>query len=309
LEHGKEETIMPEKSRLGTILVATDFSENAEAATAWAAQIARDHGARLVLAHAILPESSPVPELVALPPEYFEHVRAGAQRRLDDKATTLREQGMDVASDLVIGGVVDAVLGAAERLRPDLIVAGTRGWTGWKRLLLGSFVSGLVRGARCPVLTISPHAHAPRRLRTALVAIDFSPEASLAATAATRLLSGDGQRRMVLLHAYRVPSDAVYLSSAMLADAIRSAGAAADRRLREIAAELSSSNLTTDTMGRKGYPPEVILEQARALDADMIAMGTRGRSQLDFAVLGSIAQSVLAFAPCPVLTVRAAQSG
>ena len=58
------------------------------------------------------------------------------------------------------------------------------------------------------------------------------------------------------------------------------------------------------TDDREGYPADVVLEHASAIGADLIAMGTHGRSGIGRAVLGSTAEHVVATAPCPVLTVR-----
>lgn len=53
-----------------------------------------------------------------------------------------------------------------------------------------------------------------------------------------------------------------------------------------------------------GSPIEKIVEAARNWPADLIVVGTRGRSALSSLVLGSVAQGVLRHAPCPVLVVR-----
>jgi nucleotide-binding universal stress UspA family protein len=55
---------------------------------------------------------------------------------------------------------------------------------------------------------------------------------------------------------------------------------------------------------RRGYPAAVIEEEARSRGADLVALGTCGRSGLSRLLLGSVAERVLHHAPCPVLTVR-----
>jgi nucleotide-binding universal stress UspA family protein len=59
-----------------------------------------------------------------------------------------------------------------------------------------------------------------------------------------------------------------------------------------------------ESVAREGYPPEVIVEAARELDVDLVAMGTHGRTGLRHLLLGSNAERVIEHAPCPVLTVR-----
>ena len=57
-------------------------------------------------------------------------------------------------------------------------------------------------------------------------------------------------------------------------------------------------------IAREGYPATVIEDEAGVQRADMIVIGTRGRSGLKHLLLGSIAERVVQKAPCPVLTVR-----
>jgi nucleotide-binding universal stress UspA family protein len=287
-------------------VVATDFSEDAACARAWATEIARKHGSTILLVHACAAQAVPAPEFVPLPPQYYEEVHGDAKRRLEEEAAHVRAAGVDAESELVLSFPTPGVLDVAARCEARLIVAGTRGRTGWKRVLLGSTAGRLVREATCPVLTVHRHdTSQPRSIRTILVPTDFSEDAARAADAAARWLceSGDGHR-LVLLHAYRVPAEAMHLPGTVLMEAIRKGCDAACLALEKLAAELRRPGLTIDTMAHEGYPPDVILEQAVGVGADLIAMGTHGRSGLGRALLGSTAERVIATAPCPVLTVR-----
>ncbi len=286
-----------------TILLATDFSENAAGAAAWARSLAAECRARLVVVHALLPNLPAAPEFVTVPVEYHAVIEASARRRLADEAASLRAQGLEVDVELAFGPSADAVHRAATTHGADLIVVGTRGHTGWRKLLLGSTAARILRGAPCPVLTVAPHAHAPGPLQKALAATDFSVEASSATKAAIDLLSRDGTRKVFLLHAYRMPNEAVHLPTGMVEQAFRSAAAAADARLEEMAAELRSTDVAVEPMGRRGYPPELILDEAEALRVDLIAIGSHNRSRLEAMVTGNTAHGVIAHAPCPVLTV------
>jgi nucleotide-binding universal stress UspA family protein len=292
-----------------TILLATDFSDTAAAAMSWAGRLAGEYGSRLIVVHASLPEPCPAPEFVVLPAEYYETIQSSARRRLDEEAASLRKHRLEVDVDFVTGPAVDGIQQAAARHGADLIVVGTRGRTGWKKLLLGSTAARVVRDAPCPVLTVSPHAHPPGPIHTMLAATDFSIEASRASRAATNLLWRVGPHKLVLLHVYRMPNEAVDLPTGMVKKAIAAAAAASDARLEGIASELRSPDLIVEPLGRSGYPPEVILEHAEELGVDLIAMGTHGRSGLDALVLGSTAQSVIAHAHCPVLTVPGHEPG
>lgn len=289
-----------------TFVVATDFSDDAACAVGWAREIARQHGARVALVHAFVADALPAPEFVPLPPQYYEQIHAEGMQRLEAEAATLRAAGVEVQCELVPSHPVLGVIDAARRHAATLIVAGTRGRTGWRRALLGSTAGRLVRDATCPVLTVHhDDTGTPRPLRTILVPTDFSEDAALAADAAARLLCapGDGHK-LVLLHAYRVPIEAMHLPASVLMDAIHKTSADAQASLEELAASLRRPGLAVEAVAREGYPPDVVLEHASAIGADLIAMGTHGRSGIGRAVLGSTAERVVATAPCPVLTVR-----
>jgi len=63
-------------------------------------------------------------------------------------------------------------------------------------------------------------------------------------------------------------------------------------------------DIPLDLRVREGKPATVILEEIAELDADLVVMGTHGRTHLDHMLLGSVAERVLRRAPCPVLVVR-----
>lgn len=296
---------MSSDPRLETIVVATDFSDNADQALRWAAHLARQQRARLVVAHASLPASPPAPEFVVLPVEYFEELHEHDRKRLEAVAAKLREGDLEVESELIVGAAAPGILEIASRRRADLLVVGTHGRTGLKRLLLGSTAAQVVRKSPCPVVTVHPgNAGKPRPIRTLLLPTDFSADATRAAEAATRALAADGRRRIVLVHAFSLPVESTHLPARVLLDAIRVANQGANARIQELASRLRRPGAEVDTIVREGVPADVVLEVAKAIGPDLIAMGTHGCSGLKRLFLGSTTESVLPSAPCPVLTVR-----
>src|SRR5262245_51181577 len=67
---------------------------------------------------------------------------------------------------------------------------------------------------------------------------------------------------------------------------------------------LSEHGMTADLVETVGDPPDAISDMARELGADLVAVGTRGRSAGKRIVLGSVSTSVLHHAHCDVLVVR-----
>jgi nucleotide-binding universal stress UspA family protein len=76
-----------------------------------------------------------------------------------------------------------------------------------------------------------------------------------------------------------------------------------EQDLRTFVAPARQAGLVCDTVLREGPVPTRILELARELPADLLVMGTHGQGGLERLVLGSVTESVLRKAPCPVLTI------
>jgi nucleotide-binding universal stress UspA family protein len=139
-----------------TILHPTDFSEASAAARTLACSLAREHGARLILLHAY-PYPVSLGDLAERErSSAFADGLIGKLRDLvpDDRTITV---GFRVAE----GAPTTAILGAAAREGCDLIVMGTHGRSGLRRVLMGSVAEDVSRNARCPVVTVRPAAALP----------------------------------------------------------------------------------------------------------------------------------------------------
>lgn len=291
------------------ILAATDFSETAEAALDWAAELARLQGARLELIHAVtLP---PVMSgFVAPGPLFDEEVRAAALARLGETAIRLRQSGgtgAEVATHLAMGMPSQVILHRAGELPAAAIVMGTRGLTGLRHLLLGSTTERVMHRAPCPVLSVHPGDRGRHRpIRSILVPTDFSRDAELAIEAAHRLLAPlEQEARLVLLHAFNLPIEyTAYGPIPTSVDYLKDRGLESERLLEEMRERLLREGLTVETVSREGDPAAVIAAEAEARGVDLIAMGTHGGSALRHLLIGSTAERVLQHANCPVMTIR-----
>jgi nucleotide-binding universal stress UspA family protein len=143
-----------------TILVPHDFSSCANHATAMARDVAKSHGARLVLLHVadlplgLDPDAAVVPRAGAAPLKARDLALGSAREHLEDLAARLGKDGVDATPVVALGNVVDEIIDAAQREHADLIVMGTHGRTGLSRVLLGSVAEKVVRQAPVPVLTL-----------------------------------------------------------------------------------------------------------------------------------------------------------
>jgi universal stress protein A len=140
-----------------SVLVATDFSENAHQAVDAAIAIAKNFGARIELVHAF---QTPVPIVspyeVVVPDGFLEQARDAAAKNLKAVVEKISSEGVEVSSHLTEVPAAPAIARLAEDLDTDLVIMGTRGNTGLKHVLLGSVAERTIRLAPCSVLTIKP---------------------------------------------------------------------------------------------------------------------------------------------------------
>jgi nucleotide-binding universal stress UspA family protein len=78
----------------------------------------------------------------------------------------------------------------------------------------------------------------------------------------------------------------------------------AERRMRLCLESLEKEGLTATGEVLIGGPSHVIIEQAAAISADLLVMGTHGRTGITHLLIGSVAERVIRHAPCPVFVVR-----
>ena len=142
--------------KMKKILFPTDFSTSGDSALGYATSLARDTGATLLIVHV------EEPPLAYGGGEMYYGVPDPDQTELLKmlEAVVPTDPNVNFEHRLVSGDPSDAVVRLAEEEHADLIVMGTHGRTGLKRLLMGSVAEAIVRRAKCPVLTLKDGAGA-----------------------------------------------------------------------------------------------------------------------------------------------------
>ena len=146
---------------LRTILLPTDFSECAECALPYAADFARQAGARLLCLHVVEPTVPAVGYGAAgepLPPADLlaGQAEAAAAGELPRLAARGECAGLEVEEVVAHGEAASEIVRVARERGCDLIVISSRGRTGLGRMLFGSTAESVVRHAHCPVLVVKP---------------------------------------------------------------------------------------------------------------------------------------------------------
>jgi nucleotide-binding universal stress UspA family protein len=130
-----------------------------------------------------------------------------------------------------------------------------------------------------------------------LVAVDFSPGSQQALD-----LAGEVARRFAAEVAVLHVDEA--LSVIPGSDLAETRRVAAEHALEDATAELRRKDVRARPILRSGLATIEIVEAAHAEHADLVVLGTHGRTGLAHVLLGSVAERVVRTAPCPVLTVR-----
>ena len=136
------------------ILVATDFAESAERALTCGVQLARRHGAELLLLHVYM-DVPAYPEITAGQVEaIYEEQRRWIEDALERRARAARSEGLLARALLRTGPAAATIAETATQEDIDLLVVGTHGRSGLDRLIVGSVAERVVRLATCPVLVV-----------------------------------------------------------------------------------------------------------------------------------------------------------
>jgi nucleotide-binding universal stress UspA family protein len=142
---------------LKQILVATDFSEVADAALAYGRELARTFGATLHVLHVADDVYVRLggDAYVAVLPELQQDIEKHAQQRLAELLVDNDKNPLPVKPVVVTATATAlAIVDYAAEANIDLIVVGTHGRGAVAHLLMGSVAERVVRTARCPVLTV-----------------------------------------------------------------------------------------------------------------------------------------------------------
>ncbi|MBB5015315.1 universal stress protein [Rehaibacterium terrae] len=286
------------------ILAATDFSEPAAQAAERAALLARGHGARLWLAHAF--ESAGVlaagTDAAGLPVSDKALVDGVCAHLADAAAALASRHGIEVRPVLLQGLLHRALPRFVEDEGIDLVVVGARGERHLLDHLLGSTAQRVVQTATRPTLVVrQPPATSYRRV---VAATDFSDAARAAARFASMLLP-DAQ--LLLLHVHEAPYDR-QLAYAGIDDTRREhyrkqSALDAMHSLESFAASLGAPGHHAVPALRSGHPIQAIGEFVAESSADLLVIGSSGKSRIEAGLLGSVSQHALSRLDRDVLIV------
>jgi len=285
----------PGGSALKRVLVATDLSSRAEIALGRALQIASEQGAALTLFH--VTDADAGDDMAA------RQLTAGTEKTLRQQIDKLLP-GKAAGSVRVAPGkpFVEIIRGARDE-GAELVVLGAHGEHFLKDLLLGTTAERVVRKGDRPVLVVKRAAHGP--YRRILAAVDFSENSRHALELALRVAP---RAQFHVLHVYQGFEAQLRRAGIPPSEIVRQLRPLVEEARHDMGAFLGS----IDHGGRSirqvlwdGRAHHEIITVAKHLRAELVAVGTTGRTGLPYILLGSVAEHVLREVPCDVLVARA----
>ncbi|MEY4582646.1 MAG: hypothetical protein RL701_7349 [Pseudomonadota bacterium] len=254
------------------------------------------------------------------PPEQFERLGYGGVRSFLDIDPEIRKEiGEHLTEELGdlpiqvaprIGNFGDALALAAAPAEAELIVVGAHVRTGLERVWEGSVSRAVLHRARTNVACVSVPEGEPQRepkpLRNVLVATDFSETGNAAIPLAYSAVAAGGT--VYMIHVVEQPRTSLIDPTDILAlEHSKTPSPIRDEIHARLRALIPSGGLACTTVVhvvQSNHPERGIAQVAERLHADVICVGTHGRTGLAKKVLGSVAHGLLEHTKRPVLLAR-----
>lgn len=292
----------------GPVVCGYDGSRDARRAVAWAADWAREHGARLE----IISADRAVGRVVA----FDETARANVEGAMRDQVADLVHDlltakegseggGNDDDDDRVTYRVIaDSPVGALLEAgrNASAIVVGSRGLTAREDFAMGSTSAGVVEHATCPVIVITPRTPETPAVGPVVLATDGSKGAD----SATAFAFAEAERRGVGLRAVhsvevpKLPGSALFdldqLAEHVLAEDEKTVTDALTPH------EARHPNVPLDLVLVVGEPARSVVQESEG--AALLVTGSRGHGGFAGLLLGSVSRRLLQSAPCAVAVIR-----
>jgi len=284
------------------ILAALDLTAHADRAFERASMLAAAHGAKLTLVHIV---DSNVLRYEDEGGALAEAMKAKAEVRLAGYTDRLDPESQStVDSHVVIGKAWEEIIAVADRVESDLIVIGLHHVKPIKDAFRGTTAERVIRSCSRPILMVRDKPGGP--YRKVVAATDFSLCSAHALEAGLRIAP---DAAFTLLHVFETPFPALIRFSEAEVDQYK-------RPLIERARQEAAEAMDAFRRGHDAFEASItpMLERDEAVHgiskavqdqkADLLVMGTRGRTGLVRAMVGSVALTFLQNPPCDVLVAH-----
>ncbi len=278
------------------ILVPTDFSETASHAMRYASDLALRLGSRLTVVYADLfvPPIDYTATIGGWGDGSFDHLKAAAKEQLRRDAQAHIDPAVKLDLVIRVATPLDGIMAEAHDAHTDLIVMGTHGRSGFRRLILGSVTEAVMRKAEIPVLAIPPGGEWNPAMRTLVCPAAYNEQC----------------RDALLFSAALAPADAkfIIIRSTPENDVTDTADALIALRAW---VPLELAGRCEFKIFGSGHLAGQIEGYAQKVEADLIVAAERSDRTAADMLYGTFAARLIQHSDCPVLTMNriAAEQG
>jgi nucleotide-binding universal stress UspA family protein len=283
------------------LLLATDGSQFSEGAIREAVRLAKRCSSKLSALSVI--ETNPEYETIA--PQLLEKAEKAAREHLEAVKERAKKEGIECATSILEGeDSYNYISEEAAKSKASIIIMGRRGKTGLRRLAMGSTTARVIGHAPCNVLVVPSAAQV--EFKSLVVATDGSRHSTAAASEAIGIAKRNNSKLTVIAV---VPSelatptdvDFVVTQRERLAEKEMQA---AEQNAKAVKEAAQKEGVSVQAFVMTGKPADAIIETAREKNADLIVVGSHGRTGLEKLLMGSVAERVIVLSACAVLVVK-----
>jgi universal stress protein E len=278
------------------ILAATDFSTRSQRALRRAGLLARDRNSELTLVHVVDDDQ---------PSDLIEVEKREAERILGEQLAAVPELcGVRVDHLVIAGDAFDGILRAAQSTKADLVVMGAHRKQLLRDIFIGTTIERVIRIGPYPILMVNSEVEQP--YGNALAAVDMSVHSANAIRVSKALVLA-GNDQFTLVHAFWPVAKGKMFTAGLDRNRIDEYVAGERQRAAdELVAFVEASELGGRNWPlriEEGGPLDVISSAVKELRADLLVIGSHGRSGIAKALLGSVTEEVLRDVDVDVLVV------
>ncbi len=269
-------------AKMEKLLVATDSSVYSDIAIREAVNLAKMCSSKLFAVSVVKTN----PEFEDLMPQVIEKIEKEAREHLESVKNRASNEG--IVCEIIVNRAEEPyqnIVDEAAKNQANMIIMGTHGRTGFKRLMMGSVTAKVIGHSPCNVLVVPLNAKV--ECRNILIATDGSKYSEAAASQAIGIAKRCGGSLTVISVA---SSDAEILS--------------AGDYVKEVSKLAEKEGIKTDGLAVKGIPYEAIVDASKRKRTDLIVVGSHGRTGLKRLLMGSVTERVIGHAESAVLVVR-----
>lgn len=269
-------------AKMEKLLIATDGSVYSESAIREAINLAKQCSSKLIAVSIVKTN----PEFEDLVPQVIEKLEKEAIRHLESIKNRASKEKVDCEiivhrSEEPYQNIVDE----AAKNQVNMIIVGTHGRTGLKRLMMGSVTAKVIGHATCNVLVVPVTAKV--ECKNILIATDGSRYSDAAAIEAIGISK-------------RCGSSLIVISVATSDEEIKSA----EDNVKKVVELAEKEGIKTEGLMIKDEPYKSIVEISKQRNADLIVVGSHGRTGLERLLMGSVTERVIGHAESAVLVVK-----